>query len=55
MPQLGVAPQTICKRVKAGQLASYQVTCGHRRGLYVRLPDQAALRLFESQLEERSA
>ena len=48
MRRLGVTRQTIWNRIKAGQLASCHLTHGSQRGLYVRLPEDATLPLFES-------
>ena len=48
MRRLGVTRQTIWNRIKAGQLASCHVTHGGQRGLYVRLPEDAPLPLFET-------
>lgn len=48
MQRLGVTRQTIWNRVRAGRMASCNITRGNRRGLYVELPEEAASPLFES-------
>lgn len=47
MQRLGVSRQTIWNRVRAGALASCQVTHGRKRGLYVQMADEETLSLFE--------
>ena len=48
MTRLGVSRQSIWNRIKSGELASCHVTHGKARGLYVRLPDEADLPLFQA-------
>ena len=46
--RLGVSRQTIWNRVRSGNLASCHVTHGSRRGLYVEMPEEGTLPLFET-------
>ena len=46
--RLRVTRQTIWARIRAGRLESCHVTHGSRRGLYVRLPEEPRLPLFDS-------
>ena len=48
MTRLGVSRQSIWNRIKSAELASCHVTHGKARGLYVRLPDEADLPLFQA-------